>query len=129
MLRIIFAVAVLGATFLAHSQGSTPFSTLTDEAPLRKILTDYSDLKDPFSAHFRRTEVQTLDAGTSEPSIVWCGQINAKNSNGGFTGWVDFSVVKNGKNVLIAIEDGSAAVISKVQVDTFCKEAAIRTNP
>ena len=129
MVKLTLAVAILGMTLAAHAQDAPPFSPMTDEAPLRKLMLEYSDLKDPFSAQFRRAEVQEIATGNGKTATVWCGQINAKNSNGGFTGWADFVVLKDGEKPIIAIEDGAAAAASKIMIDGLCEKAAIRTNP
>jgi len=50
---------------------------------LRVILKDNSDLIDPFSVQFR-----DLKYGKN----FWCGELNVKNSLGGFVGWKPFYI-------------------------------------
>lgn len=53
-------------------------------------------LKDPSSAHFSKVIVykSSLVKGNKDSTLVACGQVNAKNSFGGYTGMTDF--VSNG---------------------------------
>jgi len=52
------------------------------------------DLKDPDSATFRQ-----LSTGQAADRIYYCGELNAKNSYGGYIGFKRF--VYNGKGVMI----------------------------
>jgi len=49
-----------------------------------------SSLKDPFSVQFRNTKV---DTGLLNGGMMFCGEMNAKNSYGAYTGWKVFSAV------------------------------------
>jgi hypothetical protein len=58
-------------------------------------------LKDPDSAQFRNITVE--DQATFDPKVpgIACGEVNARNSFGGYTGYVDFMVVAG-----VPMEDG-----------------------
>jgi hypothetical protein len=126
--KATFAIAILGFVFVAKPQELPAFSRTTDETTLRKLMTDYSSLKDPFSAQFRRAEVREIFAD-GKTSKVWCGQVNAKNSNGGYVGWSDFVILDAGKKPIISIDDGDTSMVSRVMIDHLCKDSTIVTNP
>ncbi|BAX62882.1 hypothetical protein BSFP_057500 [Burkholderia stabilis] len=56
------------------------------EDHLREIVTQHSDLIDPGSAIFRHVTHRAYLWET------WCGEINAKNKVGGYTGWERFMI-------------------------------------
>lgn len=49
-----------------------------------------AQLKDPFSAQFRNLRRH------SPHTAGWCGEVNAKNSFGGYVGWRLFSAIPQG---------------------------------
>lgn len=55
---------------------------------LKDILIKHSDLIDPNSATFRNITYNDFF------NKNWCGEINAKNRMGGYTGWQEFTVSK-----------------------------------
>ena len=57
------------------------------EQELRRILIQYSSLKDPFSVQFRGVETQLEDS-------LYCGELNSKNSYGAYSGWSKFAIKK-----------------------------------
>lgn len=76
--------AEAGASFLAS--GGTEETLI---AKAKKSLT--AQLKDPDSANFRNVAVREVSSG-----VVVCGELNAKNSYGGYTGFTRFVAGPNG---------------------------------
>jgi hypothetical protein len=124
-LQLLTLLAMV-ATIPARAQDLPPFSPVTDEAPLRKLLIDFSELKDPFSAQFRMMEVRTIVNESGSTANVWCGQLNAKNSNGAYAGWSDFVVLETGKKPIINVSDGVTAAVSDIVINHLCKDASIK---
>lgn len=60
--------------------------TKTDDYLKQKFI-DHSDLIDPESSIFRNVTYEEKE------NQEWCGEINAKNKLGGYTGWVPFKVI------------------------------------
>lgn len=60
--------------------------TKTDDYLKQKFI-DHSNLVDPNSSIFRNVTYKEKE------NQQWCGEINAKNKLGGYTGWVPFKVV------------------------------------
>jgi len=74
---------------------AAPFSnaiaaTLT--AAQKKIIAEAvkSKLKDPDSAQFQWPDL--VEPSNGDDNVAYCGQVNAKNSYGGYTGFIPFSV-------------------------------------
>ena len=61
-------------------------------------------LKDPESARFRNITIEDQSSFKPEVAGIACGQVNAKNSFGGYTGFKSFMVVGG-----IPMEDSSSA--------------------
>lgn len=81
---------------LASQIGVQSWLLLDDPELLREILINYSSLKDPFSSQFRRTySIIVASMGVT----IWCGQVNAKNSNGAYTGWSRFYAILSSNSV------------------------------
>lgn len=103
-------VLVLAGALLTHNNVKAaetdlpPFVPLEDEAPVRKLVVEASSLKDPFSVQFRNLSIQTihLKGPPEETSLIYCGELNAKNSMGAYVGWSQFYATSLGKNVYIA---------------------------
>lgn len=71
--------AILGTIlFMYNKEGQS-----SPEEKLHGLLVQYSDLKDPQSAQIRLSKVNTEHS-------QFCGELNAKNSFGGYTGWTRF---------------------------------------
>jgi hypothetical protein len=71
-----------------------------------------SDLKDPDSARFRnirRVYMPTpKEVSTADPTtLAYCGEVNARNSFGGYTGFQPFAVAV-GKNPMVEIWERSS---------------------
>lgn len=105
-----------------HAEGAKPFKKLTNEEPLRKIMVEHSQLKDPFSVQFRKVYVRDVSVGTKDAQTkhVYCGEINAKNSFGGYIGWSRFLVEDVTGEPSLTIGDSE---INLMMVNLFCKDA------
>ncbi len=73
------------AAVIACAIGSGVALADSRESDLRELLVSFSNYIDPSSADFRNLHFRHL----KWPS--WCGEINAKNRLGGFTGWRIFA--------------------------------------
>jgi hypothetical protein len=107
----MFGTIVMGAWLFAASTAATatedplpPFVALEDDSAVRKIAEENSDLKDPFSAQFRNLSVQTihLKGPPEEISLIYCGEVNAKNSMGAYSGWAPFYATSIKKHFYIS---------------------------
>jgi hypothetical protein len=140
-MRLPTIFAALAATVFASCGSPQPPATTTTSSPVvypklisksqvslsasqesqaRSIISQ--DLKDPQSAQFRswQTEKRLLDNGKTVLSI--CGEINAKNSYGAYTGFRPFNVtLMNGQPYMSEILDPSIPVTTWVLLD--CKPA------
>lgn len=103
-MRLILAAGLLlvAATASAEDQ---------QQIELAKKIAVY-DLKDPDSAQFRNLWVRN----TGKDYVV-CGEINAKNSYGGYVGYQQFYVIVGAKSTVIKRGD---RVMDQL-VDTVCK--------
>jgi hypothetical protein len=99
-----------------------PFVKLNDEGPLRNLLIDHSDLKDPFTVQFRGVYVREVssDQQAAPPKHVYCGELNAKNGYGGYTGWSRFLANDVTESPIVTIVDSESAARL---VALFCKDA------
>jgi hypothetical protein len=77
--RLAVVVVLTGAIH------SGPALADSEESRLRELLVSFSGYYDPSGADFRNLHFRNL----KWPS--WCGEINAKNRLGGFTGWRTFA--------------------------------------
>ena len=81
-LRIGIGIIGCGA-ILAGGYGAYLYTRTSDLRKFRAIVAN--SLKDPASAQFRNEKVLKESAGK-----FYCGQLNAKNGYGGYTGFVTF---------------------------------------
>ena len=86
----------------------------------KQIITD--NLKDPNSANFRDINVYHLtNKNTNETKIsAVCGEVNARNSYGGYAGFKKFVAVMLGDKPQVAVEDGKPALYPMLKA--FCQE-------
>jgi hypothetical protein len=66
-------------------------------------------LKDPDSAHFGNAWVEQKASYDPKVMGIVCGQVNAKNSFGGYTGLKDFIVIAG-----IPLEEGTSSAFNKL---------------
>ncbi len=129
-MRTIFSLILLvSATVTSAGENDFPFAPIEDDSALREVLVEHSDLKDPFSAHFRRTEISEVREKDGRIYRIWCGQINAKNSSGGYVGWSDFVVAETPKKPIISIYSEATAPVAKVMVSTICRDSSLVKQP
>lgn len=78
-------------------QGREPESQVEKEAAEELLLILRSSLKDPESARFRGIKIATkpYDTARTKSAYAICGEVNAKNSYGGYTGFEGFVVENN----------------------------------
>ena len=58
-------------------------------------------LKDPASARYRDVFLRTTMGRDGLPHITVCGQVNSKNSMGGYTGWQVFAYTGGAVGLLV----------------------------
>lgn len=80
-LLVIVAVSLLCAAGVAAIDEGTE----VDEGRLRELFVDFSDLFDTSSVQFRKLRQSNLSY------VAWCGEYNAKNQYGGYTGFKKFA--------------------------------------
>lgn len=76
-------------------------------------------LKDPDSARFRNIKDISLPDG-----VVFCGEVNSKNSYGGYVGFTWFVAGVNGANIFTTSNrhrDASEDAANNISVSTACK--------
>lgn len=104
-MKLFFALGLAVFVFPAYAQDSQ----LLIEATQKSIADSF---KDPDSAKFRNVTV--LDAGKTK---AICGEVNAKNSYGGYVGFRSFYKYEDSPNVVIKRGD---PIMDKL-VDLVCK--------
>jgi hypothetical protein len=106
----------------SNSSGETAgieFFDVTDLKELRQLMVDHSELRDPFSVEFRRVQ-----STARSPLMIFCGQLNAKNANGAYTGWTDFTFVKSDSLNSLTL-DTPGALGNRTIIRGSCKTARI----
>lgn len=91
VLAMVFATDYGGlkSSLLKITGNATP--TMKSEDMVRELFVQGSDLFDPHSVEFRNLEYTDSDI---LKDTVWCGEVNAKNRMGAYTGWNKFSASK-----------------------------------
>lgn len=128
-LALVFLVLAPGVSVARSEIDSRPkaageaaaieFFEVTDLKELRQLLVDHSELRDPFSVEFRRTQ-----STARSPLMIFCGQLNAKNASGAYIGWTDFAFMKSdGLNKLYL--DTPASLGDRTIIRGSCKSAQI----
>ena len=84
---------VILATIIALSANTVLAAEACDEATLSSIKKGVTDsLKDPFSAQFRKIKLIKYIDDKGQESMLASGEVNAKNSYGGYVGFREFGV-------------------------------------
>ena len=112
------------------SEEEWKWNKITDTEPLKELMIEHSELKDPFSVRFRKT----FQMDIQERSItVWCGELNSKNSMGAYVGWGRFyamwapkkreglSLGIEGENERFELEEVNT-IMFQTLFDTYCKD-------
>jgi hypothetical protein len=105
-LLITCSLSILALT--AHADDKQALIDLTTQAVAQT-------LKDPAAAQFRNVSI--LDGGKTR---IVCGEVNGKNSYGGYVGFRKFFIYENSLEVLIKKGD----LIMDQLVDLACKPTA-----
>lgn len=82
------------ALLISACLAATPLASNAAELPADVHSKIVAGLKDPDSAQFR-----SVTSGQKGDQVYYCGEVNAKNSYGGYEGFQRF--VWNGKGVMI----------------------------
>jgi len=83
--RITVGLAMIGTLLFAGYSSVADGGNLSEDK-LRDLLVEFSYFYDPDSLHFKRLRHR------SERPLAWCGEVNAKNRQGGYVGYKKFSV-------------------------------------
>lgn len=132
---INFAFVTLLVAGPLHAGEVTPFKTLTNYEALRKILVDHSELRDPFTVQFRNVYVRenpwrVYTRRGRGPKCGeykdYCGELNAKNGFGAYSGWSRFYAQENplalpSKPAPMYLSFADESLIFSI----FCKDAPI----
>ena len=89
--------SVLSSITSATPQGKEPESQVEKDTAEELLLIVRSSLKDPESAKFRdiKIAIKPYDVTGTKTAYAICGEVNAKNSYGGYTGFEGFVVENN----------------------------------
>lgn len=113
MLLLGLGFYLAAATSGVSSSGAQRFVTRADRIAVRKAVTE--TLKDPESAHFRWTKRLGKDS-------TYCGWVNAKNSYGGYTGFMPFvaivATLSDGSSVATTLDLGGSDNVDFIS--NFC---------
>ncbi|KQP53030.1 hypothetical protein ASF34_01270 [Methylobacterium sp. Leaf106] len=84
-----------------------------------------ADLKDPYSAHFGRILSAKTALSNGLNGYVVCGEVNSKNSYGGYVGMSPFigAFKPDGKEFKVVAMGGP--VVMTAEVTKYCAEAGI----
>lgn len=105
MRRIALLLALPIAACNTIAVTSQPFKPSADElARSRAIIAN--GMKDPASAQFREGRSFFLDNG----DVVYCGEVNAKNSYGGYTGFTPYWLRMRGTMIEAKLFDEPASI-------------------
>jgi len=100
---------------------STTFAALS-ATQLKKLKAAVSeDFKDPGSAQFRKIELMDGRNAKQPGEGIYCGEVNAKNSYGAYTGFMPFvgAVVGNEALAMKVADDADGAAV----VREICQKA------
>lgn len=90
-----FFVALLFAVLMHYPVNAEPRLTEVHEKLLHKAFIDFSDLSDPFSVQVRKVQLynQTESTTSDGSNFQICGELNSKNTFGGYRGWNKFVAI------------------------------------
>jgi len=100
---LLYAAIVAVTSFNAHAYDGPPwYRVKADSAQIERAKSIVSrDLKDPSSAQFR--DMYATSRGMGDDMV--CGEVNAKNSYGGYVGFRKFYVAHDGEYRIANPED------------------------
>ena len=111
MRTFLFAVAIVGLSSSVLAKGDN-YSTLVTKAKTAVS----KDFKDPEGAKFRNIGIYKSKTGKGGVSV--CGEVNAKNSYGAYTGYTPFVVSED----LVAIAESDGEGLYSVLGPALCHE-------
>jgi len=128
-MKKLFSCALLAIfpVTIAAAEGAQPFKAVGTEDPLRKLFVEHSELKDPFSLQFRNLysrEIKGSKTGDISKHI-YCGEVNAKNEFGAYTGWSLFYVTDMTDKPVVSIESDAGG---PSLYDLLCKDSPSAVN-
>lgn len=117
-------VGILFGLFLSIASGEpVEWNELDDVSELKKLFVDHSDLVDPFSIQFRHTYLKKTEKVDGTVIRIWCGEVNAKNQMGAYTGWSPFyAIVGLQEDPTVDVATGVTEGMTQVMIDLFCKD-------
>jgi hypothetical protein len=120
MIRITFVllIALWCDPSLAQSNNPTHEATAVSKAKTAIL----RRLKDPESARFRDIHVRVEKAAAGNLVTVVCGQVNAKNSFGGYVGFRPFLYTLIPTAGMITIADDTASALDYEAVRRRCPQ-------
>ena len=121
-MKIIIAMTAL-SLLVACGPALTEKSTFApSDAQLTAAKTAAAyDLKDPGSAQFRNIRGIQATAETGKSATYICGEVNARNSFGGYVGFTPFVYnIKKGTAAVANRSDGSVNMFDQAQFNQYC---------
>lgn len=113
---------ILCSSGVGYGGDSGQWEPLGDEAALRKVFLEKASLKDPASVQFRGVKLSRFKTPDGKPASIWCGEMNAKNSFGGYVGFSQFFAYDLGGDKQAVQLDSKLSHEGFVIVkDTYCK--------
>ena len=117
MIRPILAICMLSICGLAVAQSQAARIKAFDIAKAKELIAD--EFSDPDSVKFRRMFISELMNPKGEAVLYLCGEVNAKNRMGGYTGYRRFLVDQS-----MALVDPGADAEGMASVHHMMIEAA-----
>lgn len=117
MIRPILAICMLSVCGLAFAQTQAARIKAFNIAKAKEMVAD--EFSDPDSAKFRRMFISELINPKGEAVLYLCGEVNAKNKMGGYTGYRRFIVDHS-----MALVDPGADAEGTASVQRMMIEAA-----
>lgn len=116
---------VLGAWPAMGFAGESTWEPMSDETVLRKIFLEKSRLKDPSSIQLRSVKYTKFQGKDGTPTTIWCGEVNAKNSYGGYVGFSPFFAHDFGGNQDVTLDSKIAHEGFVIVKDLYCKGSGL----
>lgn len=112
--RVLLVLGVMLATTVVCDAAQR--LSVKQRAALEGAVTE--NLKDPSSAKFRKIELVDSKEANKPGEGIYCGEVNAKNSYGGYTGYMPFiaAVLGDGAFAMNVAHDADSIVV----VRTLC---------
>ena len=112
----LIAIAPMIALSSAQAQSINPNDSVYSAIKSAVL----SQLKDPDSAHFGTLIRMTRPNLKGEPVDVICGEVNARNSFGGYSGMSGFVYVVSIETAYLANESTGAPDLGTIVYNRFC---------